>query len=230
MALILITGASRGIGLELACQYAEAGDTVIASCRDPESANALRHLAQSHPSVEVQDLDVVDQLSVLSLASLVSKRSEKIDVLINNAGIRVMESPDELSADAFSATFETNAVAPALIMQAFSKVMSEGGKMINLSSALGSFELGLDLGGANTSYAASKAALNMIIRHMAPSLKEKGIVAVGISPGWVKTDMGGQEAPLSLEESVSSLLPLIAALGLEDSGKFIDHEGQPIPW
>lgn len=230
MALILVTGASRGIGLELACQYAEAGDSVVATCRDPETAKALKHLAESHANVEVQTLDVVDSLSILSLASLLSKRAGKVDLLINNAGINVPEPPEEISSDSFSATLETNVVAPVAIMRAFAKAMASGGKMVNISSCLGSFGMELDLGGRCPTYSASKAALNMMVRHLAPWLKAQGIVAVSVHPGWVKTDMGGQEAPLSLEVSVSSLRKQFARLTLEDAGSFIDFQGESLPW
>ncbi|EDY83408.1 oxidoreductase, short chain dehydrogenase/reductase family [Verrucomicrobiia bacterium DG1235] len=230
MALILVTGASRGIGLELACQYAEAGDKVIATCRDPETANALKHLEQSHPTVELQTLDVVDSLSILSLASLLSKRGDKLDVLINNAGMLVQEDPGEWTADAFSASLETNVVGPAMIMQAFEKVMADGGKMISISSGLGSFGMALDFGGPTGTYAASKAALNMVVCQLAPRLKQKGIVAVAFNPGWVKTDMGGQEATYTPQESVSSLRESFAKLTLDQAGQFIDHNYDSLPW
>ncbi|MBK1877038.1 SDR family oxidoreductase [Pelagicoccus mobilis] len=230
MATILITGASRGIGLELACQYAEAGETVIATCREPDSANALKHLAQSHENVEIEALDVVDSLAILSLASLLAKRGTQLDLLINNAGVLVHEAPGEWTAEGFSATLETNAVAPAIVMQAFSKVMAEGGKMISISSGLGSFGLNIDFGGPTGTYAASKAALNMAICQLAPLFKAKGLVIAAFNPGWVKTDMGGQEAALTVEESVSSLRKSFESLSLAQSGLFFDLDGSPLPW
>lgn len=230
MATILVTGASRGIGLEMACQYAEAGDTVIATCRDPETANALSHLAQSHPTVEIEALDVVDPLAVHSLASLLAKRGTKLDLLINNAGMLAAESPGEWSAEGFSATLETNVVAPAIVMQAFAKVMAQGGKLVNVSSGLGSFGLGIDFGGPTGTYAASKAALNMVVCQLAPFFQKQGLTVVAFNPGWVKTDMGGQEATLTPDESVRSLRKAFAKLTLEDAGKFLDFDGSPLPW
>lgn len=230
MATILVTGASRGIGLEFACQYAEEGDTVIATCRDPETANALKHLSQSHGNVEIQGLDVVDPLRILSLASLISKRGDKIDLLINNAGIMVGEKLGDWTADALSATFDTNVVGPAMIMQSFAKVMEANGKIVNISSGLGSFGLDLGYGSPTTSYAASKAALNMMVRQVAPELKMRGITTVVYSPGWVKTDMGGQEADLTPEESVTVLRESFSKLTLEESGQFFDYSGKPLPW
>lgn len=230
MATILVTGASRGIGLELACQYAEAGDKVIATCRDPEIAKALNHLEQSHPTVEVCTLDVVDPLSILSLASMLAKRGDAIDLLINNAGTLVQEPVGKWTADAFSATFETNVVGPALIMQAFAKVMAPGSKIINISSGLGSFDMALDFGGPTASYAASKAALNMIVCQIAPSFKEREITVVAFNPGWVKTDMGGQEATLTVQESVTSLRESFSKVGPERAGEFIDFNGDALAW
>ncbi|MDQ8200607.1 SDR family oxidoreductase [Pelagicoccus enzymogenes] len=230
MATILVTGASRGIGLELACQHAEAGDSVIATCRDPDTANALNHLSQSFDNVEVEALDVVDPLTILSLASLISKRGDKLDILYSNAGMAVAEAFGEWTADAFSATLETNVVGCAMILQGFAKVMAEGGKIVNVSSKMGSFEFMGNLAGELTSYAVSKSALNMLVRQSAPSLKSQGVLSVAMSPGWVKTDMGGQEADLTVAESVEAIRKTVSELSLEDAGKFIDYTGEEIPW
>ncbi len=230
MATILVTGASRGIGLELACQYAEAGDAVIATCRDPDTANALKHLSQSFENVEVQALDVVDPLAVLSLASMLAKRGDSVDILYSNAGMAVAEGFGEWTADAFSATFETNVVGPAMILQAFAKAMSKGGKIINISSKMGSFDFMSNLAGELTSYAASKSALNMLVRQVAPSLKSRDVLTVALSPGWVKTDMGGQEADLSVQDSVAAIRETVSKLSLEDAGRFIDYTGEEIAW
>lgn len=230
MALILVTGASRGIGLELSCQYAEAGDRVIATCREPESANALKHLQQSHPNVEVQPLDVVDSLTIHSLASMLSKRGEKLDILINNAGVLFQESPGDWTEEALNATLVANVTGPALVMQAFAKVMTEGGKMINISSGLGSFGMDIDFGGPTGTYGASKAALNMVVCQFAPWLAKQGITAVAFNPGWVKTDMGGQEASLTPQESVTALREQFASLTPEKAGTFIDYNGDSLPW
>ncbi len=230
MATILVTGASRGIGLELACQYAEAGHSVVATCRDPDTANALKHLRQSHENVEVQALDVVDPLAILSLASMLSKRGDQIDILYSNAGISILEEVGKWTADAFSATFETNVVGPACIMQAFSKAMSPKGKIINVSSRMGSFDFDINLGGELIAYAASKAALNMIVRQIAPSLREQDLITVALSPGWVKTDMGGQEATLTAEESVNKIRETVENLTLDDAGRFMEFTGEDISW
>lgn len=230
MASILITGASRGIGLELACQYAEAGERVIATCRDPETAKALVHLQQSHETVEVETLDVVDPVSILSLASMLIKRGESLDLLINNAGLLFPEELGSWTAEALSSTLDTNVVGPALVMQAFARALAQGSKVVNISSGLGSFDLAIDFGGPTGTYAVSKAALNMVVAQFAPSFKEKGVTVVAFNPGWVKTDMGGQEAALTVQESVTALRDQFAKLTLERSGAFIDYNGDTLPW
>jgi NAD(P)-dependent dehydrogenase (short-subunit alcohol dehydrogenase family) len=190
----------------------------------------LKHLSQSYKNVEVQALDVVDPLAVLSLASLLVKRGDPIDIFYSNAGMAVAESFGGWSADAFSATLETNVVGPAMILQGFAKAMSKGGKIVNISSKMGSFDFMGNLAGELTSYAVSKSALNMLVRQAAPALKSQDVLAVSISPGWVKTDMGGQEADLSVEESVTALRETVNKLTLEDAGRFVDYTGQEIPW
>ena len=216
--------------MELACQYAEAGDAVIATCRDPDTAKALKHLGQSYGNVEIQTLDVVDPLAVLSLASLLAKRGTSVDALYSNAGMAVAEAFGEWTADAFSATMETNVVGPAMILQGFAKTMSKGGKIVTLSSKMGSFDFMGNLSGELASYAASKSALNMLVRQAAAALKSREVLAVAVSPGWVKTDMGGQEADLSVEASVAALRKTVGALTLADAGRFVDYDGQDIPW
>ena len=230
MGTILVTGANRGIGLEFACQYAEAGENVIATCRDLAVANALHHLRDSHPTVELQEMDACDDVSILSLASLIRKRGGSIDVLINNAGVLHDEPFGDFTMSAFNRTFSTNVTGPALVTQTMCGVMRPESKIVNISSGIGSFELAIDLGGETISYAASKAALNMVTVHCAEALREKGIIVVALSPGWVRTDMGGQEAELDVQESVSTLRAAIAKLHLECSGKFFDHNGEELPW
>ncbi|MDQ8203240.1 SDR family oxidoreductase [Pelagicoccus sp. SDUM812003] len=230
MGTILVTGANRGIGLELACQYVEAGDYVIATCREPEAANALLHLKQSHQGVDIAALDVTDPVSIASLVSLLKERRVSIDLLINNAGVLYPEPVGEWGCETFTRTLRTNVVGPAMVMQSFASLLAKGAKVVNISSGLGSFGMGIDFGGPTGTYAASKAGLNMVVAQMAPRFREKGITVVAFNPGWVKTDMGGQEAALDVEESVSSLRASFEKLTLEDSGRFIDYNGEPLPW
>ena len=230
MGTILVTGANRGIGLELACQYAEAGERVIATCRDLGVANALEHLRASHPGVELQEMDACDDVSIHSLASLLRKRGDALDVIINNAGVLQDEPFGSFTMGAFNRAFATNVTGPALVTQAMASLIVSGGKIINMSSGIGSFEMGISVGGGAVSYAASKAALNMVTVHCAAALKEKGITVVAMSPGWVKTDMGGQEAELAVQESVESLRRAIAGLSLQKTGSFFDYSGEQLPW
>lgn len=230
MGKILVTGASRGIGLELACQYAETGASVIATCRDLAVANALAHLVASHPNVEMQEMDACDDLSIHSLTSLLRKRGDTLDLVINNAGVLHDEPFGSFSMGAFNRTFSTNVTGPALVMQTMSSLMGEGGKIVNISSGIGSFGLGIGLGGGTVSYSASKAALNMVTRHCAMALRPRGIVVTAFSPGWVKTDMGGQEAELDPQKSVAGLRAVIEGLSGDSSGRFFDYTGEELPW
>lgn len=230
MATILVTGANRGIGLELACQYAEADYRVIATCRSPETANALTHLHESHPNVEIARLDVSDPNTIKGLARGLLERGEALDILINNAGVLVQEPVGSWTADAFSNTLRTNVIGPALVLQALSELLGPGAKVINISSGLGSFGMAIDFGGMTGTYAVSKAALNMAVVQMAPAYKAKGVTVVAFNPGWVKTDMGGQEATLDVQQSVSWLRKSIDEVGLERSGEFIEYNGEPLPY
>ena len=230
MGSILITGANRGIGLELACQYAEAGEKVIATYRDVDAANALRHLAEAYATVEVRQLDVCRADSIDRLAGQVREDGQEIAILINNAGVLAQESFGRWSAAAFERTFATNVAGPGLMAQAFKDLFAAEAKIVNISSGIGSFGLSLGLGGGMGSYAASKAGLNMLTAHLAAALRGRGVLAVAFSPGWVKTDMGGQEADLDVETSVAGLRAVIDRLTLEDSGKFFSYTGELLPW
>lgn len=230
MGMILVTGANRGIGLELACQYSEAGERVIATCRDPDGSNPIKHLRQSHPTVEIEQLDVTDEASIKALAERLSGRKAHLDLLINNAGTLFSEPFGEWTSRGFATTFATNITGPALLTQALASLLFEGSKVINITSGLGSFGLGIGMGDNTVSYSASKCGLNMITAHSAASLRDRGVIVAALNPGWVKTDMGGQEAELEVQESVASLRKTIAALDSESSGGFFDHDGERLPW
>lgn len=230
MGMILVTGANRGIGLELACQYAEAGEQVIATARAPEDSHPIQHLEQSHETVSVEQLDVTDPASIARLAERLKERAAKLDLLINNAGMLVPQKLGEWTSDAFNRTFATNITGPAMLMQSMLPFLSEGSKVINVSSGMGSFHMEVGLGDKTVSYAASKAGLNMITAHAAAALRSKGVIVAAFSPGWVKTEMGGQEAELEVEESVAALRKAFEALSPEGSGGFFGHDGERLSW
>lgn len=229
---VLVTGASRGLGLEFVRQLLARGDAVIAACRRPDDAHALAELAATHPGrLEVQALEVTDPASRAALLDHVAADWGAIDLLINNAGVLASgERFGQLDADTFRAAFETNALGPLLLAEAATPLLAKGHAPVaaHLSSVLGSI--------ASTqrfytpSYAVSKAALNMAVRLAAIAMAEHGIRSVALHPGWVKTDMGGPAAPLDASAAVSRLLQVIDTLPADARGDFIDYRGEPLPW
>lgn len=227
MPTVMIAGASRGIGLEFARQYAKAGWRTIATGRAPERDEALRALGRA---AVVYRLDVADFAAVAALGR--SLADETIDVLIANAGIagpRAMRPETApANAEAWAETFRVNAMAPLALAGAFHAQVarSEERKMIAITSRLGS--MGANTEGGMYAYRSSKAALNAAWRSCAIDYPD--VIAVLLHPGWVRTDMGGAGALLSPKDSVASLRRVIAGLTKADSGRFYNYDGSPIPW
>jgi NAD(P)-dependent dehydrogenase (short-subunit alcohol dehydrogenase family) len=229
---VLVTGASRGLGLEFVRQLLARGDVVLAACRRPEEATALAALATAHPDrLQVRPLELTDPASRAALLDAVAGSWGAIDRLINNAGVLASgERFGQLDAAAFRTAFETNALAPLLFAEAATPLLAKGHAPVVawLSSVLGS------IGSTRTfytpSYAVSKAALNMAVRLAAIPMAEQGIRSVALHPGWVKTDMGGPAAPLDAAESVAGLLRVIDTLPANARGDFIDYAGEALPW
>jgi NAD(P)-dependent dehydrogenase (short-subunit alcohol dehydrogenase family) len=240
MRRVVVTGANRGLGLEFARQLAAAGDEVVATARQPKTADDLNKLAsRSGGLVTVVRLDIGDQSDIEAAALHVGERFDAVDVLINNAGIWMApDQPDRASSgpladlrpDAVLEVLRINAVAPLLVTQALAPCLAAAGRsvVVNLSSGLGSIE-GTRARG-NVGYAMSKAALNMATRQLAAELAGQGTIVVSMSPGWVATDMGGPSAPLEAPESVKGMLNVLDALTPAQSGLFLDHAGAVMPW
>jgi NAD(P)-dependent dehydrogenase (short-subunit alcohol dehydrogenase family) len=220
---VLITGANRGLGLEFARQYSDAGWTVIGTARRPAEATELAAL-----DVEVEQLDVTDQDSVDALAASLEGRA--IDMLINNAGIfpRVSEI-GAVDSGAYAQTLMVNALGPVRVTQALLPNLRQGEqkRIINISSRLGSIEMN---SGGFYGYRESKAALNMFTKTLATELGPEGFICLAIHPGWVRTDMGGPAADLSPEESVSEMRAVIDALTGDDNGMYRGYNGDPVAW
>jgi NAD(P)-dependent dehydrogenase (short-subunit alcohol dehydrogenase family) len=221
---VLVTGANRGIGLEYARQLAAQGHTVIATVRDPAAATELRAI-----TTRVEALDVTDATSVAALARRLD--GVAIDILVNNAGVGGRDDNDLASVDFddMRQTFEVNAFGPLRVSQALMPNLKLGQRklIVNMSSQLGSIERS---NGQMYAYRASKTALNQFSKILAVELGPQGFVVVALHPGWVRTDMGGANATLSPEESVTGLVSLIGKLGPQDNGRFYDYQGKPIPW
>jgi NAD(P)-dependent dehydrogenase (short-subunit alcohol dehydrogenase family) len=224
----VITGANRGIGLELARQIAARGDFVEAGVREPEAAEELGALAaRAAARVRVHTCDVASDTSVRAFAAAVGDVA--VDVLINNAGVKGKRQPlAELDFEDAIRTIDTNALGAVRVTRALlpNLFRGEGKRVAHISSGLGS--IADNTTGDAYAYRMSKAALNMASRSMAVDLRGEGIISVVLNPGWVKTDMGGPSAPTEVDESVRRMLGIIDGLTLEQSGSFIDYRGHTI--
>lgn len=246
---VLITGASRGLGLQLVESLATGGycpKRIIAACRDPTKAQRLQELAERHSSIHIITLDVLKQESINKSCEEVSQLVQEngLNCLINNAGINVVADFETVTAEKMMENFHTNAVAPLMVTKTYlpllKKAASKRGAMgiqraatVNMTSLLGSVELNWGERANNFKwypYRTSKSALNMLSRCMAVDLEPDGILCVAIHPGWVRTDMGGSQAPLSPEESISAVLSVIGGLTEKDHGSFLNFNGEQLPW
>jgi NAD(P)-dependent dehydrogenase (short-subunit alcohol dehydrogenase family) len=230
MPTALIVGASRGIGLEFVRQYQGRGWDVLAACRDPSSASALNELSTGSAGVEIVGCDVTDSDSVTALGRAMTGQS--IDHLIFNAGV---QGPREYTMAQFDEqawidVMRTNAIAPLRFAGNYVEHVKSSGKklMAFISSRRGS--MAENTWGGHYIYGSSKAALNCIVKSMAIELKAQGITCILLTPGWVRTDMGGDQAPLSPETSVKGMIEVLDRATLEESGHFYQYDGREIPW
>lgn len=225
---VLVTGASRGLGLEFTRQLLSRGARVFAACRRPDQAVELTKLAGQ---LTVVQLDVTNVSTIESAYETIKRQTGSLDWLINNAGVSAgSDLLGNLKQNTMLDIFNVNAVGPMLIVQRFLDLLKAGQqpKIVNLTSGLGSISC-RDQGGMY-SYAASKAALNMLTHTLSHDVRPDGITAIVIDPGWVKTDMGGPDAWITPEESIQGMLKVIDSLTLEQSGQFFHYSGSPIPW
>lgn len=230
-----VTGANRGLGLEWVRQLAGRVDRLFATCRRPDDAAALRELAASHPdTVDVFALDVTDPAAIDAAADRVEGDTGTLDLLLNNAGVSGGGSGDRfgtVDADTMTDVLRVNAVGPHLVTQSFAdllRVAENGATVVNVTSQLGS--IARTSGGGWHSYKASKAALNMCTRLQAGAFEDDDVVVVAMHPGWVRTDMGGRTARLSTQEAVSGMLDVLEGLSAADTGRFLAHDGEELPW
>jgi NAD(P)-dependent dehydrogenase (short-subunit alcohol dehydrogenase family) len=232
----LLTGANRGLGLEWTRRLADRVDRLFATCRRPGEARELNDLADAHPDmIEVFALDVADSDSITAAAERVGTEAGALDLLINNAGINGGGTGDRFGTvdqETMMDVLRVNTAGPHLMTQAFADLLradeTKGDSIVvNVISQLGS--IANTNGGGWHSYKASKAALNMCTRLQAGVLDGDAIV-VSMHPGWVRTDMGGSNARLSTEESVTGMLDVIEGLTPTDSGRFLSYDGRELPW
>lgn len=227
---ILITGANRGLGLELTRQYAYLGWEVLACCRDPDSAVELGQLASSSELVTMMELDVTRPDQIERLAAALDGRP--IEILLNNAGTYGQSDAEFGNTDPqrWLDAFAVNAVGPFKVMEALLPHVLAGRRKLvaSMSSKMGS--IADNASGGSYVYRSSKAALNMVMRSAAIDLRERGVTVALLHPGWVLTDMGGPNAEITVEESVRNLRRILDNLTLADSGGFFDIDGSVIPW
>ena len=230
MPTILITGANRGIGLELVEQFAVDGWQVLACCRNPGEAAELRALADRIHGIEIHALDVIDYAQMKSLSAQLAERP--IDILLSNAGIfgpRGIGFGD-VDPAAWREVLEVNTIAPMMLAQAFvEQVAASERKLIAvLSSKVGSIA---DNGsGGGYLYRSSKTAVNQVVKSLSIDLAGRGISAISLHPGWVRTDMGGPNGEIDTRQSVDGMKKILERADPEVSGQFIEYNGDSIPW
>jgi NAD(P)-dependent dehydrogenase (short-subunit alcohol dehydrogenase family) len=232
MQTVLVTGANRGLGLEFCQQYANDGWRVLACCRKPLDANVLRQLSARYPDrVTLHALDVADHTQIARLGQKLA--NQPIDLLLNNAG--VYPDADKMGFghtdyQAWALAFRVNTMATLLMAEAFIRNIDLGDQKIiaTVASKMGSIDD--NTSGGHYLYRSSKTAVNMVIKSLAIDLAPRGVRAVTLHPGWVLTDMGGPNALISAEQSVTGMRRVLAQLSSADSGRFIGFDGKEISW
>jgi NAD(P)-dependent dehydrogenase (short-subunit alcohol dehydrogenase family) len=239
--IALITGANKGLGFEMAKQLGQAGVTVVMAARDPQKGEAAAaKLRAEGLDVEFLKLDVTSKEDPAAAAAFLDKKFGHLDILINNAGISAEGfgegKPSTTTQELIHRTFETNFFAPIAVTQAMLPLLekSEAGRIVNMSSILGSQTLHADPTSPiydfkQLSYDASKAALNSFTIHLAYELKDTKIKVNSAHPGWVKTDMGTDAAPMEIPEGGKTGVEL-ALLGEDGPTGGFFHLGKPLPW
>ncbi|XP_069019465.1 C-signal [Embiotoca jacksoni] len=246
---VLITGSSRGLGLQLVRQLAKSSNrpaTIIAAARNPAGAPHLQELSDTYPGVHIVTLDVDSEQSISSALQEVHSilGNKGLNCLINNAAIGRTIDINAVTPEDMMQMFQVNSVAPLFVTKAFLPLLQTAAAgqsagmgihraaVINISSILGSIGENTGAGANLKSYAyrTSKAALNMVTRCLAADLGSEGILCMSLHPGWVRTDMGGPQATLGVEESVSGMLSVLGSLSETDHGGFKDYLGHTIPW
>jgi NAD(P)-dependent dehydrogenase (short-subunit alcohol dehydrogenase family) len=228
MQSILITGANRGIGLELTLLFLSRGWLVFAACRNPKTATALQGCAS--PNLRILELDVTSDNSVSNLTTQLG--SQTLDVLINNAGI-MSKDPESVQSIDFSHWLQVLSVNTIGPMRVLSSVLnnlkrSKRPRVITISSQMGAFNL--EMGSGHIPYSSSKSAVSKAMLMASKELREDGIIVCPVHPGWVRTDMGGPHASISPEESAAGIFSLIDGLTLNESGRFWSWDGKEHVW
>ena len=226
MATWVVTGANRGIGLEFARQLLAEGHSVIAGVRSPES------MKFSHEKMSILQLDVSSTSSVHEFAENVKSMSQSIDILVNNAGRMDgrWQSLEDVDPEVSLEVLNVNTIGPLRVSQVLWPLLqaSNKGKIANISSLMGSIDDCMS--GRSYAYRTSKTGLNMITKILAVEGKNHNITVTAYHPGWAKTDMGGERAPVPVSVSVKGLIGLIHKQDIAQSGRFFEYTGDELPW
>lgn len=233
MSTFLLTGANRGLGLEFVRQLSQdASNIIFACCRSPDSANDLKALASKSQGIHITQCDTSSLASISSLHDTVAQvlgKGGKIDYLLNNAGTNSVphETSLDITPSAFHREMEVNVIGPAKVVETLLPFLGSDSIVMNMTSGLGSIG---NLVPKCTTYSISKVALNMLTAHQAVNLQERGVKVICMDPGWVKTEMGGEDAVLEPHESIGGMLKVLRGLGNGDTGKYYRYDGAILPW
>ncbi|MEM5500574.1 SDR family oxidoreductase [Ahrensia kielensis] len=226
MARVLITGAARGIGHALAAELIKRGHNIIATVRNDADAQALKSTFGA--KIDVLVFDVTDHKAIKKAASSVEGA---IDVLVNSAGVIGPEKQSTLDMDfaGFAKTLEINTLAPLMMCQAFLPHIKQSKRpgIITISSQMGKMAYQVS---DRIAYRASKSAVNKVMQGLATDLREINIPVQLVHPGWVRTDMGGQGADISVDESVSGIADLVENIDMSKTGTFVAYDGSTMEW
>lgn len=219
------------MGLGFVQHYLKNGWQVFATHRTLEKNEVFQKLKADYGDRYVAlQLDVMSESSINEMVEHLVERKVSLNLLINNAGVSIEEDFGQWTASVFEMNLWVNSIGPALVAQALVPLMSEEAKLVNISSGMGSLELNVNPDNGLDAYAMSKAALDIMTRRLAAKLKPQGIVVVALNPGWVKTEMGGAEAPSSIDEAIDHMTEVIEGLTLEQTDRFYADNGETLPW
>jgi NAD(P)-dependent dehydrogenase (short-subunit alcohol dehydrogenase family) len=221
----VITGVSRGIGKAMAVELLEEGETVYGVSR--KIYDSVVALEKKYSSFRPLIGDLRNEEDIRKIAESVE---EKVDFLVNNAGVLVRESYPEFSQESFLETMKVNVFAPLKLTAEIDRrgLLKNGSKVVNTSSIMGSISLASST--SSYSYSISKAALNMVTKLLSAQLSSKGVIVISVHPGWVRTDMGGSAAPVLPEESAKGIISVAKKITMKDTGKFFEYTGRELPW
>ena len=230
MTNVLVTGANRGLGLGFVTNYLGKNVNVVSTTRELKSSKELLALKEKFPNnLEIFELDLLKEGAGYALANFLGDRP--IDILINNAGVgSTNQHLQAVSPKPWLEVLKVNLIAPLMVTQSIIDNVKKGSdkKIYFLSSQLGS--IADNTSGGMYIYRSSKTGLNQIVKSLSVDLKPQGITVVSLHPGWVKTDMGGPNAPVSIDESIEGMMQVIYSTDIRDTGRFLNYDGKELPW